>query len=137
MMPASSPIAFAPQVGCLDAATLVAYQAGTLPFSASQQSREHLCVCDFCGAALQLVAKQSVEEDGWRATEAPRIPLAMLLFAQQSLSPTFEVESASAHGQLAVEGSQRPASSQPFSLRSFVRMEADAGKRPWLQQQHA
>jgi anti-sigma factor ChrR (cupin superfamily) len=89
MISKDAPKTFSSQIGCPPAETLVSYQANALSFVTRARISEHLENCDFCGAAVQLLAEHyaghasaPIEADD----EMPvRVPLAVLLLAQQLL----------------------------------------------------
>ena len=83
-MPPVKGSSFAPQAACPDQQALAAYHADTLTYLMRERVGVHLRVCDFCGAASQLLAQLPPQE---ASPEAVEMPLALRLLAQTLLSP--------------------------------------------------
>jgi anti-sigma factor ChrR (cupin superfamily) len=82
----SDPISpfFGPRDTCPDQLTLAAYSADTLSVMMRERVGAHLQVCDFCGAASQLLTRLPSEA---AAQDAVELPLSLGLLAQTLLSP--------------------------------------------------
>jgi hypothetical protein len=73
---------FGPRDACPDPVLLAAYSADTLSLLMRERVGAHLQVCDFCGAASQLLTRLPSEA---AAQDAVELPLSLRLLAQTLL----------------------------------------------------
>jgi hypothetical protein len=75
---------------CPASATLLSFRCQNLPAETASQVREHLEICDFCGAELRLLAHH--EAGAVVAFRVPEIPINLRILAESILAPRMHAE---------------------------------------------
>lgn len=76
-------IGFRKTAACPASATLVSYRCGNLPEEVADGVREHLEVCDFCGAELPLLAHHT---PATAVNGPPEMPMDLRILAESILA---------------------------------------------------
>jgi hypothetical protein len=83
-MKTSRTLPFRKTAACPASATLVSFRCQNLPAETETQVREHLRICDFCGAELRLLAHHQPVTSKHPAP--PEIPMNLRILAESILN---------------------------------------------------
>jgi hypothetical protein len=82
-MKTSRTLPFRKTAACPASATLVSFRCQNLPAETETQVREHLRICDFCGAELRLLAHHQPVTSKY---PVPEIPMNLRILAESILN---------------------------------------------------
>jgi hypothetical protein len=83
MKTSKSTTPFRKTAACPASATLLSFRCQNLPAETASQVREHLEICDFCGAEVRLLAHHEPLVSG--AYKTPEIPMDLRILAESIL----------------------------------------------------